>query len=109
MKKFTTRELKCFSKKNHTIIADIFIEGIIEHNRKKGIVSIEMDKSGDLTGLCYNVIDRRKLKFTNISLQNSERKNVIPIYWQIIREGEQAAAVKELFDLPLVGQYYSLR
>lgn len=108
MKQFTLTELKSFSKQHRSIIADIFIEGLREHNGKKGVVSIELDESGELMGLAYNVSDRRKLKFTNLSLQKQKGRNTIPIYWEIMKDGERTTAAKELFTLPLVGQYYTM-
>lgn len=109
MKQFTLNQLKSFSKKNRTTIADIFIEGVIEHKGKKGVVSFELNESGELIGLGYKVIDRRKLKFANLSAPKKNSINTIPIYWEIIKDGERATAAKELFTLPIFGQYHSLR
>jgi len=108
MKQFTLNQLKSFSKKNRTTIADIFIEGVIEHKGKKGVVSFELNESGELIGLGYKVIDRRKLKFANLSAPQKNSINTIPIYWEIIKDGERATAAKELFTLPIFGQYHSL-
>ncbi len=109
MKQFTLNQIKSFSKKNRTTIADIFIEGVIEHKGKKGVVSFELNESGELIGLGYKVIDRRKLKFANLSAPKKSSINTIPIYWEIIKDGERATAAKELFTLPIFGLYHSLR
>ncbi|OYZ01869.1 MAG: hypothetical protein B7Y37_04540 [Sphingobacteriia bacterium 28-36-52] len=109
MNQITLNKLKSFSKINRTTIADIFLEGLIEHKGKKGVVSFELDDSGEIIGLGYYVIDRRKLKFANLSASKKNSRNAIPIYWEITKEGERVTAAKELFTLPIIGQYHSLK
>lgn len=106
MKKFkTTTELKAFSKRNQDIILDIFIDGIKDQKGKKGVVFIDLNDSGEIMGFGYNVIDRRKLKFINLSLNRKQSKDLIGIYWTITKNGESINAAKEFFKLPLIGKY----
>ncbi len=106
MKKFkTTAELKAFSKRNQDIILDMYIDGIKDHKGKKGIVFIDLNDSGEIIGFGYNVIDRRKLKFINLSLNRKQSKNLIGIYWAITKNGESINAAKQIFEQPLIGKY----
>lgn len=101
----TIKELKCFSKQHRKVIIDMYVDGIKEHQGNQGVVFIELDDSGEVVGFGYNILDRRKLKFINLSFTKSKWKNLIAIYWIIIKDGEKINAVKELFKLPLVGEY----
>lgn len=101
----TWNDLKAFSEQHRNIITDMYIEGIRNHKGKPGIVSIEFDGAGELIGFGYNILDRRRLKFVNLSVAEQQDKKSIPIYWEIIMDGERMNAAKELFTLPLVGQY----
>ncbi|MBI2284512.1 MAG: hypothetical protein HYU71_12440 [Bacteroidetes bacterium] len=104
----TREELTTFSQQHRTIITDMYIEGVRDYNGKQGVVSLEFDETGELIGFGYNVLDRRRLKFVNLSLGEQQNKNSVPIYWEIVQDGERMVAAKELFTLPLVGQYYRI-